>query len=98
MSSELTARLESSNIQVAAEAAEYTMFTRGICLALVRRAPEGFTSLGSSGIMTEQGLAYLIWENGQPLLSSHGARLPASAVQVESIQQFSRDLKTALGL
>jgi hypothetical protein len=46
--------------------------------------------------MTEQGLAYLVWRDGQPYLASKGGETPASAEQVETIRRFSEDLNNAL--
>ena len=96
MSPELTARLQACDIQVAAQAREYSMFVRGNCAALVRCEGDCFTSLGSSGMMTENGLAYLVWNNGQPMLASHGNQVPADPDQVKVIQEFSEDLKKAI--
>jgi hypothetical protein len=53
-------------------------------------------SLGSSGLMTESGLAYLVWREQRAYLATHGgAERPASAEQVEAISRFSEDLKNA---
>jgi hypothetical protein len=47
-------------------------------------------------MLTPQGLAYLVWRDGQPLLAAKGVETPASPGQVEAIRKFSEDLKTAL--
>ena len=96
MSPALATRLESSNIQVAAQTGEYNMFVRGNCVALVRVVDGRFTSIGSTGMMTEQGLAYLLWNGDQPMLASHGNQVAADADQVKAIQEFSEDLKKAI--
>jgi hypothetical protein len=49
-------------------------------------------------MMTETGLAFLVWREGQPYLAAKGRETPASSVQVEEIQKFSLDLKRALGV
>jgi hypothetical protein len=67
-------------------------------VALAQTAAERITSLGSSGVMTEQGLAYLVWRDGAPWLCSHGNEVAAGAEQVDAIRKFSEDLKMALGL
>ena len=55
--------------------------------------------MGSSGMMTDNGLAYLVWREGEAILAAHGGKeVPATAKQVEEIQRFSADLKQALGL
>ena len=46
--------------------------------------------------MTEQGLAYLVWRDGQPYLAAKGSEAPASPEQVEAIRKFSQDLNDAL--
>jgi hypothetical protein len=55
-----------------------------------------FTSLGSSGIMTEKGLAYLVWQDGVAMLSSHGSQTAADSEQVQAIRKFSEDLKKTI--
>ena len=74
------------------------MFVRGNCAALAPYGESGFLSIGSSGMMTEKGLAYLVWREGQAMLSSHGSQISAGTEQVEAIRRFSEDLKVALGL
>ena len=98
MTPEIAARLAASEIQMAAEAKDYSLFVRGNCVALVQRADDRFTSIGSSGILTENGLAYLVWIDGQAMLSSHGNQVAADDEQVEAIRGFSSTLKAALGL
>jgi hypothetical protein len=95
---EIAARLEAMGIQLVAEAKGYTIFVREECIALAQSDDSSFTSLGSSGMMTEKGLAYLVWRNGNPLLVAKEGEVPAEAGQVERIRKFSGDLKSALGL
>jgi hypothetical protein len=49
-------------------------------------------------MMTESGLAYLIWRDHLPLLAGKSGEHPAEAAQVAAIRRFSDDLKTALSL
>jgi hypothetical protein len=98
MEASLAARLAALDISLMAEAKDYSIFAREGCLALVQRNEAGFASLGSSGMMTENGLAYLVWRGGRPLLVAKEHELPAEAEQVARIRQFSGDLKSALGL
>jgi len=72
------------------------MFVRGNCMALVQFAGERFTSIGSAGMMTEKGLAYLLWNDGKAMLSSHGSQVEAEATQVDAIRKFSDDLKKTI--
>jgi hypothetical protein len=89
---EIAARMEALHIQCFATEKGYTFYTRDNCAAIGHGA-----SLGSSGIMTEAGLAYLTWREGRPYLAAHGAaESPASPEQVETLRQFSVDLNAAL--
>ena len=98
MTPEIAARIQACGILPAAQARDYCMFVRGNCVALVQCAGERFTSIGSSGMMTEKGLAYLVWRDGEAWLASHGGETAAGAEQVENVRRFSEDLKAALGL
>jgi hypothetical protein len=96
VSPEILARLASLNIQLVSETAEYCIFVRENCVAVAHLREAGVT-VGSSGLMTEAGVSYLLWRDGQPLLASHGGiETPAAPEQVEAVQQFSADLKQAL--
>jgi hypothetical protein len=103
---ETAARLAGCGIQLAAESPEYNMFTRGLCVALVWRgtggktagATEAGTGIGSSGMMTEGGLGFLVWREGRPYLAAKGQEIAATPGQVEEMRRFSSDLKRALGV
>ncbi len=99
MSPEIAARLADLNIQLAAQARDYCLFVRGNCLALAQSAGESFTSIGASGMMTENGIAYLVWREGHPVLAAHGGHeQPATQEELETVRRFSEDLKLTLGL
>jgi len=83
-------RLEDLNIRLVVEGPAVSIYMRDNCVAAV-----GGTQ-GSTGIMTEQGLAYLVWREGQPFLAAKGSETPATPEQVETIRKFSEDLNTAL--
>jgi len=83
-------RLEELGIRKMVEGPAVSLYVRGNCIAAV-----GGTQ-GSTGYMTESGLAYLVWRDGVALLASKGAEVPASAEQTEEIRQFTEDLKIAL--
>jgi len=95
---ETAARLAGCGIQLAAESPQYNMFTRGCCVALVTFGAGAVAGIGSSGMMTETGLAFLVWREGRPYLAAKGREMLASSAQVEEIQEFSLDLKRALGV
>lgn len=96
MNLEIAARLEGLRIQWFASEKGYTFFTRDNCAAIAHEQPGGYC-LGSSGMMTESGFAYLIWRDGLPFFAAHGGiETPAEDEQVAAVKQFSIDLKTAL--
>ena len=84
-------RLQDFGIRLMVEGPAVSIYVRGDCIAAV-----GGGSQGSTGILTSQGLAYLIWRDGQPFLASKGVETLATPEQVEDIRKFSEDLKTAL--
>ena len=96
MTPAIAARLADSAIEMAAQAREYSLFVRGNCLALVKVEDGRFVSLGSSGILTENGIAYLVWVEGKAMLSSHGSQVEAVPEQVDAIRDFSKVLKEIL--
>jgi len=93
---EIAARLQSLDIQWHTQARGYYLFVRDNCAAFAHER-DGVVALGSSGIMTEPGLAYLMWREGRPYLAAHGAsEAPARDEQVAAVRRFSEDLKAAL--
>ncbi len=94
MDEALTTRLAASGIQLAAETESHYLCVRDNCIALVERRAG---TPGSTGVLTEQGIAYLIRRDGQVFLKSKSAELPASEEQITAIETFSRDLVEALG-
>lgn len=96
MNPEIAARLESRGIVWFATEKGYTMFTRENCAAIGHERA-GEYSLGSSGMMTEAGFAYLFWRDGRAFLAAHGGNeTPAADAQIEAVRRFSDDLKAAL--
>jgi hypothetical protein len=93
---EIAARLEGARIQWFASEKGYTFFTRDNCAAIGHEQDGGF-SIGSSGMMTESGFAYLVWRDGSAFFAAHGGNeTPARPDQVDAVKQFSNDLKVAL--
>jgi hypothetical protein len=90
---ETLARLTESGIQLVCETKGYVLLTRGACMAMARLSVSGPPDLGSSGIMTDSGLAYLVERGGQAFLSGKGGEVPAATEQVETLRTFSQDLK-----
>jgi hypothetical protein len=87
-------RLEDLNIRLMVEGPAVSIYVRGDCIAAVDRT-QG-SNQGSTGMMTDQGLAYLVWRNGRPYLAAKGGETPATQEQVETIRRFSQDLSNAL--
>jgi hypothetical protein len=93
---ETAARLQSLDIQWHTQARGYYLFVRENCAAFAHER-DGAIALGSSGIMTEQGLAYLMWRDEQPYLAAHGgSETPAHPAHVAAVRRFAEDLKAAL--
>jgi hypothetical protein len=95
---EIADRLSDLKIQMLVEGEGHYVFARDACVALVGRTAAGFGSIGSTGLMTDTGLAYLVWREGEARLSGKGSEAAAAPEQVEAIRRFSEDLRTALGL
>lgn len=95
MTAELVARLAVYRIELLSEAKEFSIVARQNCFAMLHTAPD-IPAVGSSGMMTENGLAYLVWREGEARLVAKGSDVAADATQVEAIRSFSEDLKRAL--
>jgi hypothetical protein len=91
-------RLEDLHIRLMVEGPAVSIYMRGDCIAAVGGPHDGGagTNQGSTGMMTDQGLAYLVWRDGQPYLAAKGGESPATPEQVETIRRFSQDLSNAL--
>ena len=87
-------RLEDLNIRLMVEGPAVSIYARDNCIAAV--GGNLGSNQGSTGMMTEQGLAYLVWRDGRPYLAAKGGETPATADQVETIRKFSEDLGNAL--
>jgi len=90
--------LGATGIQLLSETPTHYLFARDNLVALVERTPQGCGSIGGTGILTERGLAYLVWREGQALLAGKGFEQPADSDQVAAVRMFSADLKAALGV
>jgi hypothetical protein len=90
---DLSEHLAAHGIELAAETESHYLLARGDCIALVERHNH---TMGSTGVLTENGLAYLIWRDGRGFLKSKLAEIPASPRQIADIARFSQDLAAAL--
>jgi len=82
--------LDDFGIAKVVEGPSVTIYSRGNCVAMV-----GGTQ-GSTGLMTENGLAFLVWRDGVPLLAAKASEIRATPEQVDDIRRFTDDLKIAL--
>ena len=91
-------RLQDLNIRLIVEGPAVSIYVRGDCIAAVGGPHGGGAGInqGSTGMMTDQGLAYLVWRDGRPYLAAKGGETQATPEQVETIRRFSEDLNTAL--
>ena len=96
MPPEIAQRLRERSIEIV-ETEKHYLLTRGECLALVERTPEGIGSIGSTGMLTPNGLAFLVWQDGSAMLAAKGNFTAATASQARAIGDFSSDLKSVLG-
>jgi hypothetical protein len=87
------ARLSERGIQIVAETESHMLYARDNLIALVERRHD---TIGSTGMLTENGLAYLIWRDGQAYLKSKHAEQAATEQQVDAIRRFSQDLAGSL--
>jgi len=83
-------RLDDLGIRKVVEGPAVSLYVRGNCVAAVAGTQ------GSTGLMTERGLSYLVWREGAPLLSSKAGTVPATPEQVDEIRRFTEDLKSSL--
>ena len=95
---EILQRLVAAGIELlpAPEVSTHFIFTRDGFVALVERRRESFGGIGSAGLLVDQGLAPLVWRGAKALFVGRGFEREASAEEVERLQRFSSDLKSAL--
>jgi hypothetical protein len=95
-------RLDHLNIRLMVEGPAVSIYVRDNCIAAVggssgiNQGTNPGTNQGSTGMMTGQGVAYLVWRDGRPYLAAKGGETPATPEQVETIRKFSQDLNDAL--
>ncbi len=73
------------------------LFERDGFVALVeRRRDDSLGNVGAAGLLTETGLAPLVWRGAAPAFASKAGDRPATAEQVETLRRFQADLEAAL--
>ena len=80
-----------------AEVRKHRIAIRGTYIALVEHSPErGYGKPGTAGLLTEGGLAPLVWVDGAPRFRAKGIDQPATGEQVAELRAFQLDLEKAL--
>ena len=74
------------------------VFERDGSMALVQRKRDGsFGHVGSAGLLTEAGLAPLVWRGAEAAFVSRSAGdITASPEQIEVLRKFQSDLQRAI--
>ena len=88
-------RLAAAGIELipAMEISTHFVFERGGFVALVERREAGFGNLGTPGILTERGMAHLIWRGESAHFVTRGWERPAEAEEVAALRKFAEDLR-----
>jgi len=99
MTERILERLAAANIQLLpVDLDNHFVFERDGFIALVeRRRDNSFGRAGSAGLMTEKGLAPLVWRGDVPYFVAKG--LPdqqGAQEQVDLLRRFQADLESAL--
>lgn len=73
------------------------LFEREGFVALVeRRRGDGLGNVGAAGLLTETGLAPLVWRGDLPAFAGKAGDRPATPEQVEALRRFQSDLESAI--
>lgn len=88
------ARLAAAGINlIPADLEKYFLLERDGFLALADRVTG---RVGTAGLLTEKGLAPLMWRGEESWFVARGLEQPATSEQVKTLRAFQRDLETAL--
>ncbi|MGA2434761.1 MAG: hypothetical protein ABSG25_05690 [Bryobacteraceae bacterium] len=74
----------------------YFVFERDGFAALVEGTQDGFGGIGNAGLLTESGLAVLVWRGDRAYFRRKDFEQSASESQVAALRRFAEDLKRAL--
>ena len=78
------------------EVTTHFVFHRDGYAALVDRVRDTFGRVGTAGLLTDRGIAPLLWRHEQPFFVLKSFEEPATPLQVERLRAFQRDLEAAL--
>ena len=93
------ARLEAAHINIVpADLEKHHILERDGFIALVERSADGgFGRPGAAGLLTEKGLAPLVWRGEAAFFVAKGLDTPATSEQVAALRAFQNDLEASLG-
>jgi hypothetical protein len=74
----------------------YFVLARGPYATLVERRESQFGRIGATAMITDQGLAMLVWRGEQAYFVAKDHEQIATPEQVHCLRQFSSDLERAL--
>lgn len=90
-------KIAAAGIQIIpAEISTHFLFARDGFAALVERRDDSLGNIGSSGLMTERGLAVLVWRGPKAFFVARGFEQEATPEQVAQLRAFAADLRNAL--
>lgn len=92
-------KLAAAGIQLipAPDLTTHFLFARDGFVSLVERTKEdGFGNIGSPGLLTEAGLAVLVWRGDEAWFVRRGFEQRATEEEVVKLRAFGRDLQAAL--
>jgi hypothetical protein len=81
---------------IPADLEKHFIFERDGFIALVERTAAGFGSVGTAGLLTDRGLAPLVWRGTDAWFVARGLEQRAMPEQVDSLRSFQSDLEAAL--
>lgn len=90
-------RLARAGIQlIPADLRQHYLLERDGFIALVERRNDEFGAAGAAGLLTENGMAPLVWQEGRAFFVARGFRQEATGEQVRLLRRFQADLEAAL--
>lgn len=98
MSDDALARMAALGIEpIELDLKRHTMVHRDGFVALLERTPAGYRGAGAAGLLTERGLAPLVWRGEQAWFVAKGSETLASPEQIDLLRCFQADLASILG-
>jgi hypothetical protein len=92
-------KLAAAGIQLipAQDLGAHFLFERDGFVSLVVRTPEnGFGNIGAPGLLTQAGLAMLVWRGSEGWFVRRSFEQRATDEQIHKLRAFARDLEDAL--